>query len=170
MSEIIFEQGDICKQKVEAIVNPANSELLHGGGLAATIVSVGGDIIQEQSNNISPIQLGEAAVTEGGKLFAKYVIHAASMNLGEITSEDNLKSSIINSLKRADELGIKSIAFPAIGTGYGQISIKKCAEISLNIANDFLKKESKIEKLIFVLHSEEDLQIFQNKQQRIIKQ
>ena len=169
MSEIILEQGDICKQKVDAIVNAANSELLHGGGIAAAIILAGGNIIQEQSNKIGQIKLGEAAVTEAGKLPSKYVIHAASMNLGDQTTEDNLKLSVENSFKRADELQIKSISFPAIGTGYGKLSVQKCAEISLNVAYDFIKRDSEVSKIVFVLHSEDDLEEFKKAQQKIIK-
>lgn len=161
MGKIVIQQGDICRQEVGAIVNAANNELLHGGGLAAAIVKAGGQRIQEESKKIGPIPLGQATVTTGGKLKSKYVIHAASMKLGELTTAENLKQSIINSFKRAEELGINSIAFPAIGAGIGEFPVRECAEISLTAAKDFLDKHPKFEEIIFVLFSEENLKAFQ---------
>lgn len=160
MSKIIIVKGDITEQKVEAIINAANSELLHGGGLAAVIAEKGGQIIQEQSNKIAPIPLGEAAVTEGGKLPCQYVIHAASMKLGELTSEDNLIKSIKNSLLRAKELGIKSLAIPAIGTGLGEFPFERFSEIVLHEVKKFIENYDQIEKIIFVLSSDDNLNKF----------
>jgi len=160
MEKIFIEKGDICQQQTEAIVNAANTDLLHGGGLAGAIVNSGGDIIQKESNRVAPIELGEAAVTSAGKLKVKYVIHAASMKLGDLTTEENLIKSVRNCLKRADELGISSIAFPAIGTGIGGFPVEQCARISLKEVHDFLLQHPKINKVVFVLRSGGDYNIF----------
>ena len=157
MGSIFLEKGDICQQETEAIVNAANNELLHGGGVAGAIVKAGGNIIQEESNKIAPILLGEAAVTSGGKLKAKYVIHAASMKLGENASEENVRKSILNSFKRAEELGIKTIAFPAIGAGIAQFPLDRCARISLEIAKEYADK---FDKIVFVLYNDKAYEAF----------
>lgn len=165
MAEIIIKQGDITKEEADAIVNAANNELLHGGGVAAAIVARGGEIIQEQSNKIAPIPLGEAAVTSAGKLKAKYVIHAASMRLGERAEEASVRASIENSFKRAVEAGIKSIALPAIGAGIAQFPMRRCAEISLELAK---KYSDQLEKIVFVLYNDEAFKIFNVVYKRII--
>jgi len=159
-SKIHIKQGDITTFEVDAIVNAANNDLLHGGGLAAAIIETGGNIIQKQSNSIAPIQVGEAAITKAGKLKAKYIIHAASMKLGEPTLEENLKNSINNSFKRAKELGVKSIAFPAVGAGIGGFSAKKCANICIIAALKALEDNKGLEKIIFVLKNESYKKIF----------
>jgi len=166
MSEIILKQGDITNEEVDAIVNAANNELLHGGGVAGAIVEKGGQIIQEECNKIAPIPLGEAAMTKAGKLKAKYVIHAASMELGARAEEVNVRASIENSFKRAVEAGVKSIAFPAIGAGIAQFPMSKCAEISLELAK---KYSDKLEKIVFVLYNDEAFKIFNVVYKRIIK-
>jgi len=166
MFQIIIKQGDITTEEADAIVNAANNELLHGGGVAGAILAKGGQVIQEESNKIAPIPLGEAAVTSAGKLKAKYVIHAASMRLGERAEEVNIRASIENSFKRAVEAGLKSIAFPAIGAGIAQFPMRRCAEISLEIAK---KYADKLEKIVFVLYNEEAFKIFNDVYKRIIK-
>jgi len=164
MGKILLQQGDICKAKVGAIVNAANDDLMHGGGVAAAIVKAGGEIIQKQSNRVGPISLGEAAVTSGGKLEAKYVIHAASMRLGELASEENVKKAIINSFKRAEELGLKTIAFPAIGAGIAQFPIEKCAEVSLSIAKQHAEK---FDNIFFILYNDQAFKAFNRVYQEI---
>ena len=161
MGIIKLYQGDICQADVGAIVNAANNDLLHGGGLAAAIVKAGGQKIQDQSNALGPIPVGEAAITDGGKLKAKYVIHAASMQLGGRTTEDNLKKAIDNSFSRVAELDITSVAFPSIGTGIGGFPIDQGAIISLQAAQEFIKQHPKFEKILFVLHSDDDLKTWQ---------
>ncbi len=151
MGKILIEHGDITEQATDAIVNAANNELLHGGGVASAIVSKGGSVIQNESNVIGPITLGEAAVTSGGKLKSRYVIHAASMRLGEFANEEFVRSSIENSFKRAIELELKTIAFPAIGVGVARFPIDKCAAISIEFAEQYQKH---FEKIVFVLFND----------------
>ena len=115
--KIGLRQGDLTEADVDAIVNAANNDLMLGGGVAGAIRVKGGPAIQQECDRIGTIPLGEAAITGAGLLRAHHVIHAASMRLGESTSEANLRAATRNSLKRADEHSLKTIAFPAIGTG-----------------------------------------------------
>jgi O-acetyl-ADP-ribose deacetylase len=124
-------QGDLTEQDADAIVNAANNELQLGGGVAGAIRRKGGPAIQQECDRLGPIALGEAAITGGGNLKARFVIHAASMSLGEPTSEANLRLSTRNSLRRAREKGLRSVAFPAIGTGIAGFPMKRCAEVML---------------------------------------
>src|SRR5262249_37067005 len=115
--QVHLRQGDLTEADTDAIVNAANNDLQLGGGVAGAIRRKGGPSIQDECDRIGTILLGEAAITGGGRLKARHVIHAASMALGHPTTEDNLRASTSNSLLRASENGLKSIAFPAVGTG-----------------------------------------------------
>ena len=131
MPQIKITQGDITEADVEAVVNAANNDLQLGGGVAGAIRRKGGPSIQEECNRIGRVPLGEAAITGGGQLKADYVIHAASMQLGGRTTAENLEVSTRNSLLRAEEKKIQSIAFPAVGTGIAGFDTRRCAEIML---------------------------------------
>jgi len=145
-------QGDLTEQDVDAIVNAANNDLQLGGGVAGAIRRKGGPVIQEECNRIGSIPLGEAAITTGGRLKARYVIHAASMSLGEATTEENLRLSTRNSLLRAKEKGLRSIAFPAVGTGIAGFPMRRCAEVMLEEAAAHLKSPTSLEDVRFVLY------------------
>ena len=145
-------QGDLVAQDCDAIVNAANNDLQLGGGVAGAIRRKGGPAIQEACDRIGPIPVGEAAVTSGGNLKARHVIHAASMRLGEATSEANLRASTRASLLRAKELGIRSIAFPAVGTGIAGFPMRRCAEVMLEEAAAHLAGETSLEEVRFVLY------------------
>ncbi|HLA37699.1 MAG TPA: macro domain-containing protein [Candidatus Brocadiales bacterium] len=150
--KIILQQGDITGAAVDAIVNAANLELIMGGGVAGAIHKKGGPSIQEECNKLAPIPLGEAAITGAGALKAKYVIHAASMGLkGPLTTRESLLNSVKNSLKRAEEKKIKSIAFPAIGTGIAGFPKEQCAQVMVDTILEHLKKGSSLEKVYIVL-------------------
>lgn len=122
-------EGDITEEKVDAIVNAANSYLKHGGGVAAGIVRKGGDIIQRESDEIGYVSVGEATITSGGKLFAKKVIHAVGPSWGEGHEGKKLKNAVINSLKLADQHGFQNVSLPAISSGIFGFPKDKCAEI-----------------------------------------
>src|ERR1700689_269137 len=121
---LLRRQGDITQARFDAIVNAANNDLILGGGVAGAIRAKGGPSIQQECDKLGPIPMGEAAITGAGKLKARYVIHAASMRLGGSTSEAALRDLTRNSLKRAIEQGLKSVAFPAIGTGIAGFPIE----------------------------------------------
>src|SRR6201988_5465526 len=122
-SEIEILQGDLTEMDVDAIVNAANNILQLGGGVAGAIRRKGGDAIQRECDAIGSIPVGGAAITGGGKLRARHVIHAASMQLGGSTTARSLRSSTAHALQIATEQGLRTIAFPAVGTGIAGFSI-----------------------------------------------
>lgn len=159
--KIIIMQGDITDIEVDAIVNAANTRLLLGSGVAGTIRRKGGDSIQKECDKIGSIPLGEAVVTGAGKLKAKFVIHAAGMHLGGSVSEEPLRDATKNSLLRADEKGVKTVALPAIGTGVGGFPLNRCAQVMIDIVVEYLKNEKTgTEKVYFVLFDMETYKVF----------
>ena len=160
-AKIQFLQGDITTMEVDAIVNAANNDLQLGAGVAGAIRRKGGPRIQEECDRIGAIRLGEAAVTTAGNLRAHYVIHAASMRLGGRTTAESLRNSTRNTLLRAEEKGLQSIAFPAIGTGIAGFPMEECAEIMIREVLEHLKSRSSLEKIYFVLFDEAALKIFE---------
>jgi O-acetyl-ADP-ribose deacetylase (regulator of RNase III) len=122
-----------------------------GAGVAGAIRRKGGKEIEDEAMKKGPIPIGEAIVTSAGKLKAKYVIHAAVMGQDLVTNEEYIKNATLNSLKRAEELKIKSIAFPAFGTGVGGFPIDRCAQIMLDQVKDFSKKTKYLREVLFVL-------------------
>jgi O-acetyl-ADP-ribose deacetylase (regulator of RNase III) len=157
---IVIQQGDLTEMDTDAIVNAANNDLVLGAGVAGAIRRKGGDAIQRECDSIGSIPVGYAAITTGGKLKARFVIHAASMQLGGKTSSDTLRHSTAHSLRIADERGLKSIAFPAVGTGIAGFPLKECAEIMLREAARHLKGETSLETIYFVLFDEVAEEIF----------
>jgi O-acetyl-ADP-ribose deacetylase (regulator of RNase III) len=159
-TRVSIRQGDLTEAKVEAIVNAANNDLLLGGGVAGAIRAKGGPSIQEECRIIGPIRIGEAAITSGGKLTARYVIHAASMALGGQTQEAGLRESTRNSLTRAKEKKLESIAFPAIGTGIAGFPMDRCAEVMLEEIHTHLTGETTIQRVEIVLFDASASSIF----------
>jgi O-acetyl-ADP-ribose deacetylase (regulator of RNase III) len=156
-----FLKGDITAMDVDAIVNAANTDLVLGAGVAGAIRNKGGPAIQEDCDRIGPIALGEATVTTGGRLKALYVIHAASMRLGGRASAESLRLATRNSLLRAEEKGLKSIALPAIGTGVAGFPMDECARIMLGETLVHLRSRSSLESIYFVLWDDAALKTFQ---------
>jgi len=162
-------QGDITETDVDAIVNAANNQLLLGAGVAGAIRRRGGPSIQKECDRIGPIPLGEAAITGAGDLQARYVIHAASMSLGSATTADSLRSSVKNSLLRADEKGLRSIAFPAIGTGVAGFPTDECARIMFEVVLEHLvSADTSLEEVTFVLFGDADYRTFQREFEALI--
>jgi O-acetyl-ADP-ribose deacetylase (regulator of RNase III) len=160
-NKIVFKQGDITDEDTDAIVNAANNELLLGGGVAGAIRRKGGPQIQQECDKVSPIAIGEAAITPGGKLKARYVIHAASMSLGGSTTPEALRSSTRHSLRLAAENSIKTMAFPAVGTGIAGFPMKACAEIMLEEVVRHLEGKTTLEQVRFVLFDSAALDVFE---------
>ena len=160
--KIRIVQGDLTSQAVDAIVNAANNDLKLGGGVAGAIRRKGGMTIQDECDRIGTIPLGEAAITGAGQLKARYVIHAASMRLGEATGEENLRLSTRASLRRADEKGLRSIAFPAIGTGIAGFPMRRCAEVMLEEVAAHLAGRTTLEDVRFVLYDAPAYQTFRD--------
>ena len=159
---IVIKQGDITAESVDAVVNAANTELQLGAGVAGAIRHRGGPSIQAECNAHGPIALGEAAVTGAGDLPARHVIHAASMVLGgPLTTERSLRDSVRNSLKRAEEAGCASAAFPAIGTGVAGFPVDRCARIMLETALAFFDESpSRLREVRLVLFDEPTCETF----------
>ena len=158
--KVVLEQGDLTEAAVDAIVNAANNDLELGGGVAGAIRRKGGPAIQEECNRIGSIPIGEAALTTGGKLKARYVIHAASMQLGGRTTAESLRASTRNSLSRAAEKNLKTIAFPAVGTGIAGFPMRECAEIMLEEVVQHLKGKTSLQQVRFVLFDAPALESF----------
>jgi O-acetyl-ADP-ribose deacetylase len=161
-SKIVLRKGDLTEAPVDAIVNAANNDLILGGGVAGAIRAKGGPSIQAECDKLAPIPIGEAAITGAGKLKAQYVIHAASMRLGGRTSEKALRDSTRNSLKRAAEQGVKSIAFPAIGTGIAGFPLERCAVVMFEEIRDHLGGATPVERAEIVLFDNHALSVFQD--------
>jgi O-acetyl-ADP-ribose deacetylase (regulator of RNase III) len=160
-SKIEIRQGDLTEMDTDAIVNAANNDLKLGGGVAGAIRRKGGPQIQAECDEIGAIPIGGAAITSGGKLKARHVIHAASMQLGGRTSAQSLKSSTAHALRIADQKGLKSIAFPAVGTGIAGFPLRECAEIMLRESGKHLEKSTSLEKVYFVLFDQDAQQVFE---------
>lgn len=159
--KIEIVQGDLTEMDTDAVVNAANNELQLGGGVAGAIRRKGGPQIQAECDEIGTILLGGAAITSAGKLKARHVIHAASMELGGRTSALTLRSSTAHSLRIAAQNALKTIAFPAVGTGIAEFPVRECAEIMLRESIRHLDGETTIEKIYFVLYDEAALATFQ---------
>lgn len=157
-------KGDITKVKVDAIVNAANNSLLGGGGVDGAIHRAAGPELLEECKQLGGCETGEAKITKGYKLPAKYVIHTVGpiWQGGEYSEEEKLANCYSNSLKLAAENKIKSIAFPSISTGVYGFPIGKAAPIALREAEKFLEKDKTIKEVIFILFSDKDFQIYQN--------
>jgi O-acetyl-ADP-ribose deacetylase (regulator of RNase III) len=158
-----IRQGDITDMDVDAIVNAANNDLQLGGGLAGAIRRKGGPRIQAECDEIGTIPVGGAAITSGGNLKARHVIHAASMQLGGATSAQSLRSSTAHALRIAAQRGLKTIALPAIGAGIGGFPMAECAEIMLREAAKHFEGPTSIQKITFVLFDAEALSAFERK-------
>ena len=161
-TKVTIRQGDITEAQVDGIVNAANNDLKLGGGVAGAIRTKGGPSIQQECDTIGPVPVGEAAITGGGKLTARYVIHAASMRLGGRTTEPSLRESTRNSLLRAREKGLESIAFPAIGTGIAGFPLDRCAEVMGAEIRDHLKSDTTLKRVEIVLFDKPSLYVFQH--------
>jgi O-acetyl-ADP-ribose deacetylase (regulator of RNase III) len=160
-AKIVIQKGDLTEMDTDAIVNAANNDLLLGGGVAGAIRRKGGDEIQRECNEIGSIPVGGAAVTGGGKLKARFVIHAASMQLGGRTTAEALRRSTSHALRLAAERELKTIAFPAVGTGIAGFPVEECAEIMLREATRHVAGGTSLETIYFVLFDEEARAIFE---------
>ncbi len=149
--EIELLEGDITALALDAIVNAANSHLQHGGGVAGAISRKGGPAIQRESDRIGFVPVGGAAVTSAGSLPAKWVIHAVGPRMGEGDEDAKLRSATVSSLERAEELGARTIAFPAISTGIFGYPIDRCARIMVDAVTRFAPRARTLEKVTFCL-------------------
>src|SRR5918996_6130216 len=164
MATIEASECDITALEVDAIANAANTDLKHGGGVAGAIVRAGGPAIQEESDGIAPIELGDAAATGAGELPSNWVIHAATMHLGGPTSADIIRDATASTLRVADELGVKSLGLVAFGTGVGGFPVSDAARIEVEEVRRHLHGDSGLERVVFCLFGDEARAAFEEAQ------
>jgi len=166
IGKTLFElvKGDITNLKVDCIVNAANNHLKLGGGVAGAIRCKGGPEIQEECDEIiskrGEVPTGEAVITSGGDLKARCIVHAVGPVFGEGDEDAKLRDATVNSLRLAEQHSLKNVAFPAISTGYFGLPKKRCAEVMLPAAISYIKRGTKIEKVIFCLYDQETFDVF----------
>ncbi len=168
-TSLVLVDGDITEQATEAIVNPANSGLILGGGVAGAIRRKGGPQIQEECDKIGGTPVGTAVITTGGNLKARHVIHAVGPQMGEGDEDRKLRNATLTSLKIADQHKLKSITFPAISTGIFGYPIDRCAEIMLTATTGYLRGKTGLEKVVFCLWGEEAYQTFEEALKRLLE-
>lgn len=147
-------ETDITTLAVDAIANAANTRLLHGGGVAGAIVRAGGRAIQEESDRKAPVGLGEAVATGAGELPARWVIHAATMELGGPTSADIIRRATAATLWKAEELNARSLALVAFGTGVGGFPLDEAAAIEVEEVRRHLEAGSRLERIVFAVRGD----------------
>jgi O-acetyl-ADP-ribose deacetylase (regulator of RNase III) len=152
MASIEVLDTDITALAVDAIANAANTQLRHGGGVAGAIARAGGRTVQDESDAKAPIGLGEAVETSGGDMPARWVIHAATMELGGPTSAEVIRRATASTLAKADELGAASLALVAFGTGVGGFPLDEAARIEVDEVRRHLDTGSGLERVVFAVH------------------
>ena len=151
--ELEVLQADVTKLDVDAIANAANTRLLHGGGVAAAIARAGGPAVQEESHAAAPIGLGEAVETTAGDMPARFVIHAATMELGGPTSAAIIERATASTLAKADELGCRSLGLVAFGTGVGGFPLDEAARLMVGACR--AHSAGTLERVVFTVHGDE---------------
>ncbi len=154
-------KGDITALEVDAIVNAANNHLWMGAGVAGAIKRAGGQSIEDEAVRRGPIPVGEAVATNAGRLKARYVIHAAVMGQDLATDAAKIAAATKNSLLRAEELGLRSIAFPALGTGVGGFPLSQAAEVMISTVRDHLQGSTSLDRVVFALFGDEAYRAFE---------
>jgi O-acetyl-ADP-ribose deacetylase len=152
MIELEVLQADVTKLEVDAITNAANTQLRHGGGVAAAIARAAGPELQRESKQKAPIGLGEAVETTAGDMPARYVIHAATMQLGGPTSAEIIESATRSTLRKADELGCRSLALVAFGTGVGGFPLHEAARLMVGAVREHEPRS--LERVVFAVHGD----------------
>ena len=151
--------GDVTAMEVDCIANAANTQLAHGGGVAGAISRAGGPAVQRESSEKAPIGLGEAVETTAGDMPAKWVIHAATMELGGPTSAETIERATLSTLGKAEELGARSLALVAFGTGVGGFPLEDAARIMVGAAREH---EGGLERIVFAVHGDDAERVFRD--------
>jgi O-acetyl-ADP-ribose deacetylase (regulator of RNase III) len=161
VAQIEVQQADITKLEVDAIANAANTALQHGGGVAGAISRAGGPEVQRESDERAPIELGEAIATSAGEMPSTWVIHAATMELGGPTSAEIIRRATASTLAVAEELGAKSLALVAFGTGVGGFPIDEAARIEVEEVERHFAEGSELERVVFAVFGEQARLVFE---------
>jgi len=164
MAKIELYYGDITKLKVDAIVNAANNTLLGGGGVDGAIHRAAGGALLDACRKLNGCETGDAKITKGYNLLAKYVIHTVGpiWKFGSKKEDDLLASCYRRSLELAVQYGIKSIAFPNISTGKYMFPMERAARVAITEVKDFIAVHPQIEKVIFAVFSHSNYTIYEN--------
>ena len=152
MAQLEVIAADVTKLEVDAIANAANTDLKHGGGVAGAISRAGGPEVQRESDERAPVGLGEAVETTAGEMPARWVIHAATMELGGPTSAEIIEQATRSTLAKAEELGCRSLALVAFGTGVGGFPLEEAARLMVGAAREH---SGELERIVFAVHGEE---------------
>lgn len=155
-----LSQGNIALLDVDAVVNAANRNLVLGSGVAGAIRRWGGPSIQAECDKLAPIETGQAVITGGGNLRARFVIHAVGPVAGEGDEDRKLAEATANSLRIAAEKRLASLAFPAVSTGAFGFPMERCAEIMLGRTIEFLKTRAFPRLVVYCLYDENALSVF----------
>jgi len=168
-STLSIVEGDITKEHTDAIVNAANSGLRGGGGVDGAIHRAGGPAIMEECRKIGHCPTGQAVITTGGNLKARYVIHTVGpvWSGGGRNEAGLLQSAYLESLKLASKKGLKSVSFPAISTGAYGYPLNDAARIALKTATDYLKEHPEIETVRFVLFGKPMYDVFSDELKKL---
>jgi O-acetyl-ADP-ribose deacetylase len=161
LAQVEVLQADITQLDVDAIANAANTALQHGGGVAGAISRAGGPEVQRESDERAPIGLGDAVATTAGEMPSRWVIHAATMELGGPTSAEIIRRATASTLRIADELGARSLALVAFGTGVGGFPIDQAAQIEVEEVERHLASGSGLERIVFAVSGEKALLAFE---------
>jgi O-acetyl-ADP-ribose deacetylase (regulator of RNase III) len=151
LARIELWNGDICDLEVDAIVNPANLSLWMSTGVGGALKRAGGDAVEFAAVRQAPVSLGDAVVTPAGKLAAKAVIHAVTLDQNRRTSGPIIEAAVRSAMARAREIGATSIAFPALGTGVGGFPLDEAARITVETVRDELAVSPTITQVVFAL-------------------
>jgi O-acetyl-ADP-ribose deacetylase (regulator of RNase III) len=155
---------DITTLEVDAIANAANAQLLHGGGVAGAIARAAGEALERESRAKAPVELGSAVATTAGDLPARWVIHAATMATpGGTTDADIVRRCTAATLWKAEELGARSLALVAFGTGVGGFPIDEAAEIEAEEVRRHLESGSRLERVVFAVRGAEARAAFERR-------
>jgi O-acetyl-ADP-ribose deacetylase (regulator of RNase III) len=160
VAELEVIAADVTQLDVDAIANAANTQLRHGGGVAGAIARAGGPEVQRQSDEKAPIGLGEAVETTAGDMPARWVIHAATMELGGPTSAEIVERATRSTLAKAEELGARSLALVAFGTGVGGFPLDEAARIMVGAAREH--EGDSLERIVVAVHGEEAERAFRD--------
>jgi O-acetyl-ADP-ribose deacetylase len=153
-------RADLTSLKVDAIVNPANPQMQHVGGLGREIVREGGPAIQKESATNEPLLPGTAIVTTGGNLLCRFVIHAVVPRMGEGDEDAKLRAATWAALEKAEELAIAAVAFPAMATGTFGFPFERCARVMLGTTIDFRPRARSLQRVVYCLFGKDPHDIF----------
>jgi O-acetyl-ADP-ribose deacetylase (regulator of RNase III) len=153
-------KGDLTEISADAVINAANNQLSMQAGVAGAIKRKGGSTIEAEAVAGGPVPVGEAVVTGAGALKARYVIHAVVMGPDRVTDVETVRLATRNALRRAGELGLKSVVFPALGTGAGGLDLDLAAAVMVSEVRSHMARGTELEEVLFALFDEKGCRAF----------